>query len=488
MCPTSHGERAAAAVQRAARHEGVTAMGERMRSLVERLELRGRAAAIADAVAAGEDGPPRVLSERAAAYLAFSPAARDDAIGELSQLIAAAHAELLDLVAAAAVAGDHEADGATDMAAALVARCRVSTPTAREWTRVADALQSLPALRQAYAEGLLSWDQVRPASWFVTPAVDSEAAELLPSLSASQISRLARRCRPRTPADAASAHANRHLEIRPDHRCGGFRYRGFLPTDLGAELNAVLMARAESMGKDPETGAWAPLPVRLADALNDLAADPRGDAPVDPDATCVVIHVDAAPHAGPAAAPAPPDRTEPTPAAPPPTPDAPPSADATPPAAAAEALSGTIGDLALHADGVLRALCDCRVEVALHGPDGRTVGIGRAGRTVPWWLRRVVAHRDRTCRFPGCERRIRQHHHIRHWTAHGGPTNADNLVGVCWHHHHLVHEGGWTIEGHPDLELTFVGPDGRRWSSRPQPIGPAARRLLGDLSPPDGPT
>lgn len=45
-----------------------------------------------------------------------------------------------------------------------------------------------------------------------------------------------------------------------------------------------------------------------------------------------------------------------------------------------------------------------------------------------------------------------QVHHIRHW-ARGGATDLSNLVLVC-HHHHLLHEGGWTMQG--DAEL----PDG----------------------------
>src|SRR5690606_33908219 len=88
--------------------------------------------------------------------------------------------------------------------------------------------------------------------------------------------------------------------------------------------------------------------------------------------------------------------------------------------------NGTIGDLAVAHDGVLRALCDCRVEAHLHGPGGATVGIARAGRRIPGYLRRVVHRRDLTCRFPGCERPIRHVHHIEHWAA-GGSTDADNL-------------------------------------------------------------
>ncbi len=125
--------------------------------------------------------------------------------------------------------------------------------------------------------------------------------------------------------------------------------------------------------------------------------------------------------------------------------------------------------LAISHSGVMRALCDARVEVALHGPDGATVGVAPASQQIPWWLRRQVQARDITCRGFGCERTIRQIHHIHHW-ANGGETNLDNLVGLCWEHHHLVHEGGWAITN-PNHEISFIAPEGRRRiPSRPQPL------------------
>ena len=133
--------------------------------------------------------------------------------------------------------------------------------------------------------------------------------------------------------------------------------------------------------------------------------------------------------------------------------------------------NGMIGDLPVARESVLRALCDCKVEFSIDGPDGTTIGIGRADRRPPRWLRRKIANRDGTCRFPGCGRVIRHRHHLRHWTN-GGPTDTCNLVGLCWQHHHLVHEGGWTIEGNPDAEITFISPHGRRCSSRARPIQP----------------
>jgi len=45
-------------------------------------------------------------------------------------------------------------------------------------------------------------------------------------------------------------------------------------------------------------------------------------------------------------------------------------------------------------------------------------------------------------------------HHRNHW-ADGGETRLDNLVLLCFHHHRLVHEAGYTIETTPEHRLLF---------------------------------
>jgi hypothetical protein len=77
--------------------------------------------------------------------------------------------------------------------------------------------------------------------------------------------------------------------------------------------------------------------------------------------------------------------------------------------------------------------------------EGNPLGIGRAARNVPRWLRRQLLYRDHGCTFPGCGTRMfLRAHHIHHWEL-GGPTDYDNLVLVCAFHHKLVHEGGWSV-------------------------------------------
>lgn len=363
---------------------------------------------------------------------------RADAVRQLAGLLAATHAELLSVVAATIHERDWSADGATDPAAWLVAMCGLSRHHATEWARVALALDDLPALRAAYADGTLSWDQIRPATRVADASSDAAVRDEIEGLSARQVEIMARQRRPITRPEAQDEERHQSLVFRPDRRRGGTRLTGRFPTDVGAAIATALARHAEQMGPDAATGRWDPLPRRLARALHDLASVDNSAEP-DPDVGCVVLHADAAIVDGRVAG------------------------------------NGTIGECAVPLDGVLRALCDAKVEAHLHGPDGATVGVARARRTIPTWLRRVVSHRDGTCRFPGCERPIRQLHHIHHW-ARGGPTDAANLVGLCWAHHVLVHDGGWRIDGHPDGTLTFHLGFHRAVSSRPDPVRPSTLR------------
>jgi hypothetical protein len=399
-------------------------------------------------------------------YDTVTAAARSDAVDQLAGLMAATHAELLAVVAAVVRQRDWVADGCTDPAAWLVAMCGLTRDHAREWVRVAEALEALPALRAAFADGRLSWDQIRPATRFATPDTDQSALDEILGLSARQIGVMAAQ---RAPILRPEHHGTvpDAVVLRPDRRRGGMRITGHLDTDLATTVATALARHAERMGPNPLTGRWDPLPMRMAAALHDLASSANAHtAATRPDLATVVIHADVElidqrdPRVGhdPARGPA--------------------HTAAGPTAPRVNTLNGLIGDLPIARHGVMRALCDCKIEAHLHGPDGATVGIARAGRRIPGYLRRVIHRRDGTCRFPGCERAIRQVHHIHHWTN-GGPTNADNLIGLCWAHHTLVHDGGWTTTGHPDGELTFTDRHHiRRWTSHPTPIRPAIRRLL----------
>lgn len=108
-----------------------------------------------------------------------------------------------------------------------------------------------------------------------------------------------------------------------------------------------------------------------------------------------------------------------------------------------------------------RLSCDAAIVRMTHSADGSVLDVGRQTRTIPPAIRRALAARDRSCRFPGCTSRRCDAHHIEHWSD-GGATRLDNLVLLCRHHHRAVHEGGFRVAAGEGGTLTFWRPDGAR--------------------------
>lgn len=89
--------------------------------------------------------------------------------------------------------------------------------------------------------------------------------------------------------------------------------------------------------------------------------------------------------------------------------------------------------------------------------DGVPVSVGREQRIVPARTKRLLHHRDRGCRFPGCTNtRYLEAHHIQHWRD-GGPTDMNNLVLLCSFHHDEHHKGTFSIQGDPSTPATDGG-------------------------------
>jgi hypothetical protein len=108
-------------------------------------------------------------------------------------------------------------------------------------------------------------------------------------------------------------------------------------------------------------------------------------------------------------------------------------------------------------------MCDASI-VRVTERQGRPLSVGRKTRTIPPVLRRALWVRDRCCRFPGCENRFVDAHHIHHW-ARGGDTAFHNLVLLCRRHHRLVHEGGYSV----DERMRFFDHYGRPIRAVPRP-------------------
>ena len=336
-------------------------------------------------------------------------------------------AQLCELVVAVDRAGDWELDGASSLAEWVAQVGSLTPAVGREVVVTARRLVVLPALAAALAAGRLSWEQVVPAARMATVDTDARLADELVGVAATTIQLMARS---RRPERGGTDRSGPWVRTRRDPGGDGVHVHCWLPTVEGVRLNAVLEAMARRGGRDPETGSWAPIDRRRGDALCEIVAGhTAGDVTVR---SQVVVHAEASVV----------DTGE---------------------------GAGRLGLLVVDPEGINRVLCDAELTWVVHDGDGEAIGIGRYGRESPAWLARRVLDRDLGCRFPGCDRSIRHLHHVEWWSK-GGETNTDNLVGLCWTHHHAVHEGGWTVTGDADGELVFTSPRlKRRLASRARP-------------------
>ncbi|MBK6670968.1 MAG: DUF222 domain-containing protein [Actinobacteria bacterium] len=93
--------------------------------------------------------------------------------------------------------------------------------------------------------------------------------------------------------------------------------------------------------------------------------------------------------------------------------------------------------------------------------NGQPLCYGRTRRFAPPILRRVLAHRDRHCVWPGCTTPAnRTHTHHLHTWANGGTTDPNNTAGVCPTDHHHLHTNDFTTTRNADGTLNTTRPDG----------------------------
>ncbi len=93
---------------------------------------------------------------------------------------------------------------------------------------------------------------------------------------------------------------------------------------------------------------------------------------------------------------------------------------------------------------------------------GQLIDYGRVTYRPPTALHEHVVARDRTCRFPTCNRQARncELDHVTAWVE-GGETNAENLIALCSRHHHLKHEAvGWRVRRLDSGAVAWTNPSG----------------------------
>ena len=370
---------------------------------------------------------------------------------EIAELVArmdAATHRLLECIRQFDESNAWYAQGAVSCAHWLSWRIGLDLATAREKVRVARALGTLPAIDQALRLGRLSYAKVRALTRVGTPGNETQLLELAMAATGAQLERMCRGYRRALASDQAPG---------PDERCvrrrvlpgGRVRLEMVLDPDeadlvmraidcarevghaqgempLAGEVDARTCGRGDgnedervSAEESQASAAWPSRPdgvVALAESfLAGSTAKGNGGERYQ-----VMVHLDR---------------------------------DVLAPEGASDETSGeswaaTLDDgTHISAETFRRVACDCGVVAAMGDVGlGSGLSIGRRRRTIPPALRRALALRDRGCRFPGCTNdRFLHGHHVRHW-LHGGETSIDNLVQLCTRHHHLVHEGGWSMK------------------------------------------
>jgi hypothetical protein len=364
-------------------------------------------------------------------------------------------------------------------AAWLSWKCQMSSGTAREHVRVARALRDLPVIQGEFGAGRLSYAKVRALTRIATPATEAGLAELAGPMTGNQLERFARAHRQVSTADDAAARVRRRLAWRFEEDgslSGTFR----LPPLAGAVLLKALRAAASDLehphpsdaehgppvqGPDvsAETSAagqpLAPTSSCLADALVAVAEAFLAEkaAAEDPEVYQVIVHVgtDAITPANQAAAAG--------------GVDAETSGSGQPaPGHPADPARCHVEDgPAISVSTAQMIACSAALSWMLHDNAGKLLDLGRRRRRPNAALRRAARERDTCrCRFPGCESRRVDLHHIQYW-SHGGRTNLDNLVSLCKYHHLLVHDRGYLIAAARDGTFTFYRPDGTALPSSP---------------------
>ncbi len=103
--------------------------------------------------------------------------------------------------------------------------------------------------------------------------------------------------------------------------------------------------------------------------------------------------------------------------------------------------SGTIPKSVLE-----RLACNSELLGMVLSGDGEPLWHGRKVRlTTDAQLRGIIV-RDQGCVICGKKPRWCEAHHVVPWQGPGrGPTDIDNLVLICSHHHHLVHDHRWRL-------------------------------------------
>ena len=356
-------------------------------------------------------------------------------ITELCSYLYAAEARLLRLIREFDAKECYVEQGFGTCAHWLNFKCGIGMNAAREKVRVAKALADLPKIEATLARGELSYSKVRAMTRIADASNEDYLLMIAKHGTAHHVETLVSKYRSaKRVQDAAVAeeqYRDRELSHYYDHD-GCLVIKARMPAEQGALIvKALEMAMEKDFVAHSDSSIETknqPVAARRADALANIAETYMNNdesSGSTADRYQVVVHVTAE------------------------TSEVENGHDVT-----AETSQLEDGPH-VTAETSRRIGCDSTVVTIKDDESGEPLSIGRRSRSIPPAMRRALRARDGGCRFPGCTHtRFVDGHHIKHW-ADNGETSLDNLVLLCRHHHHLVHEGGFACEKSRDGEVYF---------------------------------
>lgn len=103
-----------------------------------------------------------------------------------------------------------------------------------------------------------------------------------------------------------------------------------------------------------------------------------------------------------------------------------------------------------------RLACTAKILPMVLGGDSLPLDLGRSRRLFSPAQRKALLVRDQVCRGEGCDipGTWAEAHHLAPWSQ-GGPTDLDNAVLLCSHHHHRIHDDAFDHERMPSGDIRF---------------------------------
>jgi hypothetical protein len=385
-------------------------------------------------------------------------------LGELDAKLSAltrATAEIVDLVDEVQRSGTVEALEGLTLDALLAVSQHLTD--AERWTLLTAArvLRDLPVTRALFADGRLSWSQIRGIVAAVRhlPVADRAGIDTRVAASRDLIDALhpddlvdavaraadelrdARRIERR---EARTAEQN-FLAVQPGLDGSVKVYAEYDPVTAAGVLNAIDAAADDPVADTPDAGEPTTRAKQRAAGLARVCAAYLGGGSGREATPLVVVHVD--------------------------------SSEATRTAAGLVelAMPGCLPSLTARAVDAMAADADVRV-VLFDGARPLVVTRKRTAAQVADDIRLAIAARDRGCRFPGSRIPVvfADDHHLHAQTG-GGDHDPDNQLCLGRRGHRAVHSHGWHVTLDPHTAKATFTRNGRTWTTLPR--GTPLRRV-----------